>query len=64
MARKWRRPTEDDKKRKCYAKNIFEEKPFYVEWNSDHNCWGILVVNIYWYLLVRSWRQRNERYSD
>lgn len=39
--RQWRRPTEEDKLRKCRARSSFEEKPFYVAWNSDWDCWGM-----------------------
>lgn len=37
----WRKPTEDDKQReKCRARSPFEPRPFYVQWNSEYNCWA------------------------
>ena len=39
--RQWRRPTEDDKLRKCRARNPWEKRPFYVEWNERYSCWSI-----------------------
>lgn len=39
--RKWRKPTEADKERKCLAKNPFEPEKFYVEWNPEFNCWAL-----------------------
>lgn len=38
--RQWRKPTEEDKARKCRARNQHESSPFYVEWNSEYNCWA------------------------
>lgn len=40
MKRNWRKPTEEDKQRKCYARNKFEDKPFYVEWNDQYGVWA------------------------
>lgn len=40
MARHWRPPTLEDRKRKCRAKNPYERYPFYVEWNETYHCWG------------------------
>lgn len=40
-ARFWRAPTEEDKARKCRARNPYEKRPFYTEWSET---WGCLAI--------------------
>lgn len=39
--RVWRTPTEEDRARKCRARNPFEKRPFYVVWNREWKTWGL-----------------------
>jgi hypothetical protein len=41
LNRQWRKPTEQDKARKCRARSQFEKYPFYVNWNTEYNCWAL-----------------------
>lgn len=51
MARVWRKPTEDDKKReRCYAVCHQEKKKFYVSWNREWDTWSL---HGYPHILVR-----------
>lgn len=50
--RQWRKPIESDKARKCRARNEFEKKPFYVEWNAEYQTWAVsgsphILVRVY-----------------
>lgn len=38
----WRRPTEADKKRKkLLARNPYESRPYFVQWDKDNNRWAL-----------------------
>lgn len=39
--REWRKPTEADRGSKWRARNRFEKRPYYVEWNAEWDCWAI-----------------------
>lgn len=39
--RKWRKPTEADKQRKCYAHDTLSDEKYYVRWNEEWDCWGV-----------------------
>lgn len=39
--RAWRKPTIEDRSRKCRARSPYEKRPFYVEWNPEYACWGV-----------------------
>lgn len=41
MKRQWRKPTEADKERRCYAWHKAEDKKFYVVWNPEYEVWGL-----------------------
>ena len=37
----WRKPIESDKALKCRARNKFEKKTYFVEWNQEYQVWAI-----------------------
>lgn len=37
--RVWRKPTEEDKARKCRARSRYEKNPFYVVWSAEWKTW-------------------------
>ena len=57
MKRQWRKPTEDDKQRKCRARSPYEKNPFYVEWNDGNKVEflpSLKDCNVYRVCIVKS----------